>query len=889
MAVDTSDWATCAIVPTPELPCKPGTGGRFKCSVCPTGTWAQGGVAESNDASRLVPRCNPCPTGLVTLVEGATSPQQCTVCAPGYGSSGDSSKCEMCSVGSHSVTPNSSFPKPPCALCPYNFITGSAGTQNSSGCSVCAPGYGGKDCGICGRRMYSPGGNSFVAKPECVPCPPGTSTPYAGAVSAIECTPEVRGRAVCMGPSSAATAALPGIGDIVSVSVGVNHACAVQANGTLVCFGQNDSGQLNIPADLGAVASVSAGYWHTCVLLRSGSVRCFGDNGEQQCAVPVGLKQVVAVGAGQINTCALLADGATVCWGFSLSKVVPSFIGRLISTVTTGGVLKCAIDTSRMARCWGQLEVPLPADLGPVLQIAGPPDYFTSSSGACAVTIQHTVRCLGGPGFRRGLRDVGFDGLQDVKAISFSNLHACAVLHSGALRCFNTNGEPQGQQSVRAELGSQGAVAAISSGLYHTCTIVPPPATPEPCAPGSGGRYRCAVCSAGTWSPGGSEGAPLQPCRRCAFGFTTLATGATSSAQCTVCAPGYGGPACLVCRIGTYSQGGSEKRERPNCGACPPGTSTPYAGASHRADCTPPSASGRLICLDRMAERQEPLKDTDVISVSMGYPHSCAVTSNRSVVCFDHEFQQVEGFAPADLGPVSSVSVGNHHACAVTATGGARCFGRNDHNQCGVPPGLKNVVTVSAGTNNTCAVLANGAAVCWGSNAEGESSVPPSLAGSVTAVVAGHTTCATTVNQTGGVWGRFDPEFSAMPSIEDLGPVAQFGSPSEGGYGCVLRVGGIVKCWGMPFKYAGAGGSYGLDGLRDVRSISLGSEHACAILRNGAARCFGTIFTNWKTLPDGVDAPGAAIAVAAGYNSQTCVIKRHTATGTLRVPSPPRD
>ena len=50
------------------------------------------------------------------------------------------------------------------------------------------------------------------------------------------------------------------------VAAGRDHACAVQYDGRLVCFGWNFHGQCNVPADLGPVMAVAAGGCHTCAI-----------------------------------------------------------------------------------------------------------------------------------------------------------------------------------------------------------------------------------------------------------------------------------------------------------------------------------------------------------------------------------------------------------------------------------------------------------------------------------------------------------------------------------------------------------------------------------------------------------------------------------------------
>ena len=133
-------------------------------------------------------------------------------------------------------------------------------------------------------------------------------------------------------------------------SVGRKHACALLGN-AVWCWGSNSKGQLGasaastcgpsddlpaaipcslfaIPADLPVnVVSVSAGGEHTCALTAAGDAWCWGDNSHGQLgrdtiggssqtpALVVGGLKFASISAGGAHTCGVTFDHVIYCWG----------------------------------------------------------------------------------------------------------------------------------------------------------------------------------------------------------------------------------------------------------------------------------------------------------------------------------------------------------------------------------------------------------------------------------------------------------------------------------------------------------------------------------------------------------------------------------------------
>ena len=284
---------------------------------------------------------------------------------------------------------------------------------------------------------------------------------------------------------------------------------------------------------------------------------------------------------------------------------------------------------------------------------------------------------------------------------------------------------------------------------------------------------------------------------------------------------------------------------------------------------------GRLVCFSTMYAVNDPPPAGlgRVVGVSVDRDpfngsYICAISAaNRSATCWP------DLHPPGDMGQVASLAVGGEHVCALTANNTVRCWGSNRFGQCDVPALPPRVVSLSSGNHHSCVLLADKRVVCWGDYQGG----PPSNRDFASVVAGEFSTCTITTNLTGVCWpgaGRSQSYYPSWlshlpqaPSPEFLGPVVQFGAPGLE-FNCALRVGGVATCWGNPKYYDG------LDGLPDVRLISVGWTHACAVLRSGALRCFGvenTSYMNPLGVPQQLKVPGAVLMVVAGP-SQTCAV-----------------
>jgi hypothetical protein len=119
--------------------------------------------------------------------------------------------------------------------------------------------------------------------------------------------------------------------NLKQITAGNAHSLALyytSTNGsTLVQWGATSA---SIPSSIGTGAiQIASGFCHSIALTGTGGVVCWGNNDFNQCNVPVGLTGITYIAAGHYHSMAIKTDGTVYCWGLTASGQcsVPASVG----------------------------------------------------------------------------------------------------------------------------------------------------------------------------------------------------------------------------------------------------------------------------------------------------------------------------------------------------------------------------------------------------------------------------------------------------------------------------------------------------------------------------------------------------------------------------------
>ena len=250
------------------------------------------------------------------------------------------------------------------------------------------------------------------------------------------------------------------------ITAGSAHTCVVRADHRVVCWGDNNYGQTNVPASVqGETVQIAVGSYYTCALRADRRVVCWGNNSHGQTSVPDSVQgeAVQIATANSSHACALRADHRVVCWGHGRSTIVPDSVQGEAVQIDSGYWHNCALQADHTVVCWGynnrgELNVP-DSIQGETVQIAAGYGY------TCALRADRRVVCWGWNHYGQATVPASIQG--ETVQIVVGSHHTCAVQVDRRVVCWGDN--RLGQTSVPDSI--QRESMQIDAGWHHTCAV----------------------------------------------------------------------------------------------------------------------------------------------------------------------------------------------------------------------------------------------------------------------------------------------------------------------------------------------------------------------------------------------------------------------------------
>jgi len=605
--------------------------------------------------------------------------------------------------------------------------------------------------------------------------------------------------------SSGQTNVPVGLTEATAIAAGGYFSLALLNNGTVIGWGDDDYGEINIPSGLTNVVGIAAGEYHGVALLANGSVtnwgyylECSVTNSALATAPPA--SNVVAVAAGQAQDLALLSNGTVFAWGEigAYGTLVPTNLDLTnVAAIACGYGFNLALSSNGTVTAWG-------LDYSGLYNLTNVPGDLTSNVAAIAaggfdsVALRKdgTVEARGDPG--NGVTNVS-EGLSNVVSVATGGNVCLALQADGTVVAW-------GDESWTNIPAGMVGVKAISAGFEHSMAIasssLPPLRTEPPAgfAP-SGGSF--------TFSVTGVFVANVQ--YQWQFNGTNL-TGETN--------------ATFTLTNAQASDAGSYQVIIYNTS----GTATSLA-ATFTLVVAPIITSTTPTNTGITWFNYDPTLIVAATPADIpGYPLSYAWQLNgTNIAAASLASYMIPGLTPDNEGTYT-VTVTNV-AGATNATwtellalpGMVEAWGDDTSGQCDRPASLTNIAGIAAGLFQSVAVTDSGTVVQWGKYSDGGSPIPVT-----------------------------DTNYASLPPTNGVVAVA-----AGWGQALALMTNGTVVAWGL----------YGDDGtdvppnLTNVTAIACGFDFSVALLNNGTVTAWGSDLLDETNVPSGLS---NVTAIAAG-------------------------
>lgn len=554
------------------------------------------------------------------------------------------------------------------------------------------------------------------------------------------------------------------------------------------------------------------------------------------------------------------------------------YIPRGDESITIGDFHGCIVDKNKNAKCWGsneygQLGNGSTSDNSSLVSVSGLSSSNVKSLAAgyahtCAVTISGGVKCwgrnssgqLGNNTTTNSSTPVDVTGLTSgVKYVVAGSAHSCALLTTGAVKCwgYNTNGSLGNSSTENSSTPVD--VTGLSSGVNyifsnrgeHTCALL------------SSGGLKCwglnefgqigNNTTTNSSSPADVIGLSSGVEYAYTSGYSTCAKLSSGSFKCW----GYN-------KNGQVGDGSTVNRLSPTSVSITSNIKEISVGewnsCAFKNDNT--TVCWGYNIYNQLSSSENILTTpisflTNSVALRMGQSFMCSVNTAGNINCrgmrtYGQTGEGINSYLLSasvgdkfqvsnSAGKTTMVSIHNEHSCFVTSDNNTLCSGSNDFGELGdgrtsegnmagfsTPSQITSLngisSSVASGQEHTCLLTTSGGVKCWGGNSYGQLGNGNNTNSSTPVDVFSLTSGVTKLSS-----GRF--------------------------YSCALLSTGSVKCWGRnSFGELGNNSTTSsnipvtISSLSDVSDIQLGHFHGCAI-NNNRVWCWG--LNNYGQLGDG--------------------------------------
>jgi len=257
--------------------------------------------------------------------------------------------------------------------------------------------------------------------------------------------------------------------------------CGLRADGSVECSTSPGYARFGIPDHYPAMSAIDSGNTHSCGIDLQGSALCWGDNDFGQLNAPTDVSNFVSISASRgFHSCGLTSEGQVICWGLNTNgQASPPNNGFGFTKIYTDYQSSCGLRDDGEIECWGGEDPNDPSRLfgdGPYSQ------YIQERRGGCAILADGEFVCG--------------DGSSSIMTGRYSDIvftypHICGLTLEGDLSCIK---EPVSSTTENPTSTLTGTYSKIIRSAYQSI-----------CALSVEGQIECAGRQGNGLIPPGTE------------------------------------------------------------------------------------------------------------------------------------------------------------------------------------------------------------------------------------------------------------------------------------------------------------------------------------------------------------------------------------------------